>query len=75
MKAGIRMSKMTSRDAFLERIRDAVKHDNAVDAEQRAVLALLARRLPAVELEDAKAATPPPIHGLWPAQPRRGLTR
>ncbi len=59
----------TSRDSFLERIRDALKHDVAVDAEQvaRAVMALLARRVPAAELEDAKAATPPAIHGLWPA--------
>jgi len=61
--------KLTSRDAFLERVRDALRHDMAVDAEQlvRAVLALLARRVPAAELEDAKAATPPAIHGLWPA--------
>lgn len=61
--------KLTNRDAFLERVRDAIKHDMAVDAEQlvRAVLALLARRVPASELDDAKAATPPDIHGLWPA--------
>jgi uncharacterized protein (DUF2267 family) len=61
--------KLASRDAFLERVRDALKHDMAVDAEQvvRAVLALLARRIRAVEIEDAKAATPPAIHGLWPA--------
>ncbi len=61
--------KLTSRDAVLERIRDGLKHDVAVDAEQvaRTVFALLARRFPASELEDAKAATPPAIHGLWPA--------
>jgi uncharacterized protein (DUF2267 family) len=61
--------RLTSRDAFLERIRDGLKHDVAVDAEQiaRAVMGLLARRIPAAELEDAKAATPPAIHGLWPA--------
>ncbi len=61
--------KLTNRDAFLERVRDAIKHDMAVDAEQlvRAVLALLVRRVAAAELEDAKAATPPDIHGLWPA--------
>ncbi len=60
--------KSTSREAFLERIRDALKHDVAVDAEQvaRAVMALMARRIAASELEDAKAATPPEIHGLWP---------
>jgi uncharacterized protein (DUF2267 family) len=59
----------TSRDAFLERIRDGLKHDIAIDAEQvaRAVLALLARRIPAAELEDTKAATPSAVHGLWPA--------
>lgn len=56
------------RDAFLERIRDGLKHDVAVDAEQvaRAVMALLARRLPTAELEGTKAATPAAIHGLWP---------
>jgi uncharacterized protein (DUF2267 family) len=59
----------TSRTAFLERILDGVHRDVAVDAEQvaRAVMALLAMRLPAAELEDAKAATPPALHNLWPA--------
>jgi uncharacterized protein (DUF2267 family) len=40
-----------------------------VDAEQvaRAVLALLAARLPAPELEDAKAVTPKELHNLWPS--------
>jgi uncharacterized protein (DUF2267 family) len=53
----------------LERIRDSLHHDAAVDAEQvaRAVLALLAARMPAAELEEAKAATPKPLHNLWPA--------
>ena len=57
-----------SRSAFLERILDGVHRDVAVDAEQvaRAVMALLATRMPAAELEDAKAATPPAIHNLWP---------
>lgn len=57
-----------SRSAFLERILDGVHHDVAVDAEEvaRAVMALLATRMPAAELEDAKAATPPAIHNLWP---------
>jgi uncharacterized protein (DUF2267 family) len=56
------------RDAFLARIGDGLKHD-AVDAEQvaRAVMTQLARRMSAAELEDAKASTPPAIHGLWPA--------
>jgi uncharacterized protein (DUF2267 family) len=58
-----------SRRAFLERIHDGVHRDPAVDAEQvaRAVLALLAARLPAAEIEDAKAATPRELHNLWPS--------
>ena len=57
------------RGAFLERIQDGVHRDPAVDAEQvaRAVFALLAARMPAAELEDAKAATPGPLHNLWPS--------
>ncbi len=57
-----------SRTAFLERIHDGVHRDPGVDAEQvaRAVFALLAARLPAAELEDAKAAMPKPLHNLWP---------
>jgi uncharacterized protein (DUF2267 family) len=58
-----------SRSAFIERIQDGVHRDPGIDAEQvvRAVLALLAARLPAGELEDAKAATPRPLHNLWPS--------
>ena len=58
-----------SRSAFLERIFDGVHRDPAIDVEQaaRAVFAALAARLPAGELEDAKAATPQPLHGLWPS--------
>ena len=58
-----------SRRAFLERIFDGVHRDPAIDVEQaaRAVFAALAARLPAGELEDAKAATPQPLHGLWPS--------
>ena len=57
-----------SRDAFIERIQDGVHRDPGIDAEQvaRAVLAVLAARLPAGELEDAKAATPRTLHNLWP---------
>lgn len=57
-----------SRGAFLERIHDGVHRDPAVDAEQvaRAVFSLLATRLPVAELEDAMAATPKPLHNLWP---------
>jgi len=55
--------------ALLERIHDGVHRDPAVDAEQvaRAVFALLAAHMPPAELEDAKAATPKPLHNLWPS--------
>jgi uncharacterized protein (DUF2267 family) len=58
-----------SRSAFLERVHDGVHRDPGVDAEQvaHAVFALLAARLSAAELEDAKAATPKPLHGFWPS--------
>jgi uncharacterized protein (DUF2267 family) len=58
-----------SRQAFLERIHDGVHRDPAVDAEQvaRALFALLLARLPSGEIEDAKAATPKPLHNLWPS--------
>ena len=58
-----------SRSAFLERIHDGVHRNAGIDVEQaaRAVFAALAARLPAGELEDAKAATPQPLHGLWPS--------
>ncbi len=61
-------SAFKSRDAFLERIREGVHHDPGIDAEQvaRAVLALLADRLPASELEDVKAVTPKALRSLWP---------
>lgn len=57
-----------TRSAFLERIHDGVHRDPAIDADAvaRAVLALLAARLPAAEIEDAKAATPHELHNLWP---------
>lgn len=58
-----------TRDAFLERIEEAVHHAPGIDAEAvaHAVFALLAARLPAGELEDAKAATPAPLRFLWPS--------
>ncbi len=60
---------MRSRGAFLERIHDGVHRDPGVDTEQvaRGVFALLAARLPAAEIEDAKAATPSVLHNLWPS--------
>jgi uncharacterized protein (DUF2267 family) len=56
-----------SRTAFLERIEDGVHRDPGIDVEEaaRVVFAALAARLPAGELEDAKAATPQPLHYLW----------
>jgi uncharacterized protein (DUF2267 family) len=58
-----------SRRAFLERIHDGVHREPGIDAEHvaKAVLALLAARLPPAELENAKAATPEELHGLWPS--------
>jgi len=58
-----------SRGAFLERIHDGVHRDPGIDTEQvaRAVFTLLAARLPAAEIEDAKAATPSVLHNLWPS--------
>lgn len=58
-----------SRSNFLERIHDGVHRDPAVDTEEvaRSVLALLQARLPASEIEDAKAATPRVLHALWPS--------
>jgi uncharacterized protein (DUF2267 family) len=57
-----------NRGAFLQRIHDGVHRDPGVDTEQvaRAVFALLAARLPAAEIEDAKTATPSVLHNLWP---------
>jgi len=60
---------MRSRAAFLERIHDGVHRDPGIDTEQvaRGVFALIAARLPAAEIEDAKAATPSVLHNLWPS--------
>jgi uncharacterized protein DUF2267 len=51
------------RSTFLDRIHDGVHRDPAVDAEEvaRSVLALLQARLPAAEIEDAKAAPMEPL--------------
>jgi uncharacterized protein (DUF2267 family) len=59
---------LASRTVFLERIRDAVHHEPACDAEQvaRALFSLLSRRLPKSELEDVKAVAPEELHALWP---------
>jgi uncharacterized protein (DUF2267 family) len=56
------------RNTFLERIHASVHHDPGIDPElaARGLLALLAQRLPAAELEDAKVLTPTELRGLWP---------
>jgi uncharacterized protein (DUF2267 family) len=57
-----------SRRAFIERIHDGVHREPGIDAEQvtKAMLALLAARLPLAELENAKAATPEElIRRMW----------
>lgn len=56
------------RDAFLERIHASIHHDPGVDPElvARALFALLAGRLQEADLEETRALTPKPLHGLWP---------
>jgi len=58
-----------SRRTFLERIHDGLHREPGIDAEDvaRAMFALLAARLPAAEVEDAKAYTPHELHNLWPS--------
>jgi uncharacterized protein (DUF2267 family) len=68
---GWRLAKYSSfktRDAFLERIHEGVHRDPGIDADQvaRAVLSMLAERLPASELEDVKTVTPKALRGFWP---------
>jgi len=60
----IRHPPTKSRRAFLERIHDGEHREPGIDPEQvaKAVLALLAARLPAAEHENAKAATPEELH-------------
>jgi uncharacterized protein (DUF2267 family) len=57
------------RSVFLGRIHDGLHRDPGVDPEQvaRAIFSLLTARLPAAEVEDAKAATPRGLHNLWPS--------
>jgi hypothetical protein len=64
-----------SRSAFIKCVQDDVEciqdgvHRDTVSMPRRsprAVLALLAARLPAGELDDPKATTPRPLHSLWP---------
>jgi uncharacterized protein (DUF2267 family) len=66
---GGRAPAANGRSAFLERIHEGVHRELGIDPEQvaHAVFALLAERLPAGELEDAKAATPQALHMFWPS--------
>ncbi|MDI9848563.1 hypothetical protein QM467_10895 [Rhodoblastus sp. 17X3] len=52
-----------------DRIHESVNRDPGIDAEKpaHAVFALLAARNPPSEIEDAIAATPKPLHVLWPS--------
>ena len=60
---------LASREAFLERIQDVMHRDAGIDAEQvgHALFALLATRLPASEVENARAVTPAELHAFWPS--------
>ncbi len=66
---GHRRGAMRTRKAFLERIHESLHRDPGIDPENvaHAVFALVAARLPASELEEARAATPGALHGLWPS--------
>ncbi|RWQ13524.1 DUF2267 domain-containing protein [Mesorhizobium sp.] len=57
-----------NRNSILDRIHDGVHHDAAVDPEEvaRSVLAQFVDRLPAAEVENAKATSPGVLHDLWP---------
>lgn len=63
-----RIARAKSRAAFIERIEEGVHRDPGIDAEKvaEAVFTLLAERMPAAELEDAKAATPSALRMFWP---------
>jgi uncharacterized protein (DUF2267 family) len=58
-----------SLNALCARIHEAVNHDPGIDSEAvaRSVLALLAARLSPSDIEDVIAATPRPLHALWPS--------
>jgi uncharacterized protein (DUF2267 family) len=59
---------LKDRDAFLNRVHEAVHRDPGIDAEHvvRTVFAVLSERISAPEFEDVRAASPQPLHGLWP---------
>lgn len=57
-----------TREELLARVHEGVHRDPAVDAEQaaRGVFALLTGRLPAADVENARAATPAVLRHFWP---------
>ena len=59
---------LSDRETFFSRIHEVLHHDVAIDPEQvvRSVFRLLSKRLSPAELEDVVAASPEPLHGLWP---------
>jgi uncharacterized protein (DUF2267 family) len=63
-----RPAPLDDRETFLNRVHEAVHRDPGIDAEQvvRTVFGLLAERISAPEFEDVRAASPEPLHGLWP---------
>jgi uncharacterized protein (DUF2267 family) len=64
-----RIARAKSRSAFVERIQEGLHRDPGIDAEKvaDAVFSLLAERVPAAELEEAKAATPSGLRMFWPS--------
>jgi uncharacterized protein (DUF2267 family) len=64
-----RIARAKSRSAFVERIEEGLHRDPGIDAEKvaDAVFSLLADRVPAAELEEAKAATPSALRMFWPS--------
>lgn len=57
-----------TRKGFIERIHEAVSRDPGIDPDllAHALFALLADRLPALEIENMRAATPAALHVYWP---------
>jgi uncharacterized protein (DUF2267 family) len=60
---------LEDRETFLTRLHDGLHRQPGIDPEQvaRAVLGMLSERISAPELEDVRAASPAPLHGLWPS--------
>ncbi len=63
-------SSSRTRKGFLERVHEAVGRDPGIDPDllAHAIFGLLADRLPAIEIENVRAATPASLHVYWPDQ-------